>query len=228
MPMILDKYYAFKFIYLLTQKWEETEAFKQGILDKNGKELKRIKKLKTQDEKSAYTRFHKLIYSIKRMLSNVPMAQSTIGRYSTALLLIKEETGYLFDEEFLEVARENVLTESVSHTKIVSLLKSSIEEFSGIGGVDMGAGGLPLNKRKHGLGEDNGDCSFAGDAVFDCDSTAFQDSRMGKKKYLKYRTYVGNDKVGERIRQYGLKHPRKGIVLRDSITGAMLYLRRRS
>lgn len=217
---VIDDYFSFKFIFLLTQRWEDTDAFKAGIVDKNGKELKKRRELKSQDEKRAYTRFHKLVYGLKRMLDKVPFAKSTVGRYATALLLIKEETGYMFDKELKELMEDDT-----------DFLKEELEiqEFNGVGGVDMGtSSGLPLNKRNHGVDieEDIGDDSFAGNAIFDCDSATFADCRLGKKKYLKYKTFVGEDETGERIRKYGRANPKKGVILRDSKTKAMLYLRR--
>jgi len=50
-------------------------------------------------------------------------------------------------------------------------------------------------------------------------------SRMGKKKYHRYENYVGNDEVGEAIRAFGRANPSKPIILQDSLTGAMLYLK---
>ena len=50
-------------------------------------------------------------------------------------------------------------------------------------------------------------------------------ARFGKKKYAKYENYVGNDEVGEEIRQYGRANPSKPIIIKDSLTGAMLYLK---
>lgn len=67
---------------------------------------------------------------------------------------------------------------------------------------------------------------FAGFEVFDVDSETFQRSRLGKKKFDRYRTYVGTAQMGETIRQYGRKHGHKGIILRDQTTGAMMFLRR--
>ena len=58
-----DFFYAIRFLRLLTTKWEKTNAYKLGIVDKNGKVLK---KPETSEEKGAYNVFHKLVYNIKR------------------------------------------------------------------------------------------------------------------------------------------------------------------
>ena len=53
----------------------------------------------------------------------------------------------------------------------------------------------------------------------------FMRARYGKRRYAKYEQYVGNDEVGEAIRQYGRANPGKPIVLQDELTGSMIYLK---
>ena len=48
---------------------------------------------------------------------------------------------------------------------------------------------------------------------------------MGKSRYVRYEKYVGNDKLGEAIRQYGRENPKAAIILKNSGNGAMLYLK---
>lgn len=97
-----DFFYALRFLRLLTTKWEDTNAFKLGIVDKNGKKLK---KPETSEEKSAYNTFHKLVYNIKRLINKIPLGKSTLASYAAALFLIKEQTG-ISDKKLLKVIRE--------------------------------------------------------------------------------------------------------------------------
>lgn len=94
-----DAFYAFRFLRLLTTPWESTGAFKAGIIDAEGKV---IKKPETSDEKSVYNLFHKLVFNIKRLLNKIPFGKTTIASYITALYLIKEETG--LDDVMLKAA----------------------------------------------------------------------------------------------------------------------------
>lgn len=97
-----DFIYALRFLRLLTTKWEKTNAFKLGILDKNGKVLK---KPETNEEKNAYNIFHKLVYNIKRLINKLPLGKSTIASYAAALFLIKEHTG-ISDDKLKKVIQE--------------------------------------------------------------------------------------------------------------------------
>lgn len=67
--------------------------------------------------------------------------------------------------------------------------------------------------------------TFAGAPVFTVDMDRVMKSRFGKNRYHRYDRYVGNDSVGEAIRQYGRKNP-GDIILKDEKTAVMSYLRR--
>ena len=67
--------------------------------------------------------------------------------------------------------------------------------------------------------------TFGGKKVFVVSPERFFDSRLGKSRYQRYEKYVGNDKLGEAIRQYGRNNPKESIILKNSGNGAMLYLK---
>ena len=92
---IADLAYAVRFLRLLVTPWEKTEAFKTGVVDKNGK---KIKKPDTPEAKSAYTLFHKLVFNIKRLLNKAPGGKSKLASYAAALFLIKEHTNMSEDK----------------------------------------------------------------------------------------------------------------------------------
>ena len=97
-----DFFYAVRFLRLLTTKWEKTNAYKLGIIDKNGKKLRTPEKA---EEKSAYNIFHRLVFNIKRLINKLPFGKSTLASYLGALFLIKEHTR-LTDEEIKKVMKE--------------------------------------------------------------------------------------------------------------------------
>jgi hypothetical protein len=68
---------------------------------------------------------------------------------------------------------------------------------------------------------------FAGDNVFEVSSNVFMKCKGEKGRYDHYVRSVGNDPVGLEIREYGLKNPGKGIVIKDSTYGTMMTLRKR-
>ena len=66
---------------------------------------------------------------------------------------------------------------------------------------------------------------FGGKKVFIVSPEKFWNARMGKSRYTRYEKYVGNDKLGEAIRQFGRENPKAPIILKNSENGAMLYLK---
>ena len=111
-----DLFYAFRFLKLLVTPFEKTEAFKLGIIDKDGKVLKKATERNSPEEKSAYTVFHRLVFNIKRLLAKVPGGKSVIGRYGAALFLIKEHTG--MSEKAIIKALEKYLETDLSTNQL--------------------------------------------------------------------------------------------------------------
>ena len=97
-----DLFYTLRFLRLLTTPWNKTNAYKEGIVDENGKVLK---KPETSKEKAVYNTFHRLVYNLKRLLNKVPLGKSTIASYAAALFLIKEESN-MSDIAIRKVIRE--------------------------------------------------------------------------------------------------------------------------
>ena len=97
---LADTAYALRFLRLLTMPWEKTEAFKLGIIDKDGRRteykdavnVRRPTPIDTPKKKSAYTVFHKLVFNLRRILAKIPFGKTVVARYGAALYLIKEHT----------------------------------------------------------------------------------------------------------------------------------------
>ena len=92
MSRLVDTYTVYKIITKLVTTWEKTQAYKYGIIDKNGNVLKTYKSLETKQEKESYTVLDRFIFNLKRLLQKLPGGKSKFATYATAaLLLLKEE-----------------------------------------------------------------------------------------------------------------------------------------
>jgi len=100
-----DLVYTFRFLKLLVTKFEDTGAYKAGIIDKDGNRIKDYN-MNTIDARNAYrdnyTAFHRLVFNIKKLMAKVPGGRSTIASYAAALYLIKEQ--YDLTDDNLETA----------------------------------------------------------------------------------------------------------------------------
>ena len=100
-----DLVYTIRFLKLLVTKFEDTDAFKAGIIDKDGKKNKDFNTNSMDDReayRSHYTPFHRLVLNLKRIMAKVPGGQSVVARYGAALALIKEH-GELSDANLMKI-----------------------------------------------------------------------------------------------------------------------------
>ena len=276
-------YFVYQFLKKLVTPFEKTEAFKLGIIDKDGKILKKRRDLETKEEKAAYNLSDTLVWNLKKILGKIPLGKSKLASYAAALYLIKEQGNgkILVDEkelekqffDYFEKLQSDELSESTydnisdktvigilqaydeeqeSHSKFLTLaniytglskkyiqeefltmtlpfdetINEEFEQFldedapvTGTAGV--ATRGIPLGKPPKGLVMKK----FAGMDVFAINPSLYPKSRQGKKKYDRYSRYVGEDDAGNYIRAFARKYPKKPIIVMDSDTGCMQFLR---
>ena len=97
-----------------------------------------------------------------------------------------------------------------------------------VAGLGVGAQGEPgarPRKKKKMIDESVKMSRFAGKDVFIVDSDTYHACRLGKKQYARYEKYVGKNRIGLAIREYGLKYPKRPIILQNGDSGPMLYLK---
>jgi hypothetical protein len=90
MSRIVDNLLAFKVLKLLTTNFEDTPAYKEGIIDSKGKNLRKATTLKTTAEKDAYTYLHRLVFNMKKIINKLPGGESKTKSMIAALFLVKE------------------------------------------------------------------------------------------------------------------------------------------
>lgn len=91
-----DLVYTFRFLKLLTTPFEETEAYKRGIINADGSINKDFDKGSMENReayKNYYTPFHRLVFNVKRLMAKAPGGSSRLASYAAALYLIKEKFG---------------------------------------------------------------------------------------------------------------------------------------
>ena len=131
MGRAIDLFVNYRFIKLLVTPFDKTEAFKLGIIDKDGKRTlvqgtDRPTTLNTIDEKNAYTILHKLVFNIKKIFSKVPGLRTKLGTYAAALFLLKDtfkehvDDPDVFEKEFMKYLKEEgyELDDTISETVI--------------------------------------------------------------------------------------------------------------
>jgi hypothetical protein len=103
MGRAIDVLITYRIIKMLITPFEKQDAYKYGIIDKNGKVLRKTKELKTAKERDSYTILHRFVFNLKRLINVIPGGKSKIGPYAAALgLLLKESK----DLNMVEIEKE--------------------------------------------------------------------------------------------------------------------------
>ena len=107
----LDAWIVYRFIKTLVTPFDETDAFKLGVVDANGKLKLKTDKM-TSEQKASYTLFHRLVFNIKRLIEKIPGGKSKIGSYAAALFLLREQLGdeegvLIMEKTFMSFLRDN-------------------------------------------------------------------------------------------------------------------------
>jgi len=95
----IDLFVAYRFLRILTTPWEEQPAFEHGIIDKDGKLLRKANTLNTTAERESFTLLVRLVFNLKRILHKIPGVRTKLGTYATALYLLKQHFADQVEEE---------------------------------------------------------------------------------------------------------------------------------
>ena len=119
MGRAIDLFVTYRFLKLLTTPFEKQDAFKLGIIDKDGNRIKKPNStlpavdLATAELKNSYTILHKLVFNIKKIFEKVPGLRTKVGTYAAALFLLKDtfkesvDDPDMFEKEFMKYLKEN-------------------------------------------------------------------------------------------------------------------------
>ena len=138
MGRAVDLFVTYRFLKILTTPFEKQEAFKLGIIDKDGNRIipqtsgsknvatTKAPPLTTTEQKTAYTILHKLIFNIKKIFAKVPGLRTKVGTYAAALFLLKDtfkesvDDPDMFEKEFMKYLKEEgvELDNTISETVI--------------------------------------------------------------------------------------------------------------
>ncbi len=89
---VIGAFTVYKFIKLLSSPFNQMDAFKYGIIDKDGKYLKDVDSL-TGHEKKSVDAFHRMIIGMKKIIDTHqnPSIRAKMKRLPTALMILQDE-----------------------------------------------------------------------------------------------------------------------------------------
>ena len=118
MGRAIDLFVTYRFIKLLVTPFEKQDAYKLGIIDKNGNRITipntsppKPTPLDKIEEKNAYTVLHKLVFNIKKLFNKVPF-RTKLGTYAEHYFLLKDTfkedvDPKMWEKEFMKYLKES-------------------------------------------------------------------------------------------------------------------------
>lgn len=109
MSQLVDNLIAYRILTMLVKPFEETSAFKLGIIDAKGNNLKKSNTFHSSDERDSYTYLHRLVFNMKKILNRLPGGESKLKSLVAALFLVKEyyvskdRTTSLMESRYLDI-----------------------------------------------------------------------------------------------------------------------------
>ena len=140
---IIDNLIAYRILSMLVTPFKDTKAYKLGIIDDKGTNLKKTSTLKTSEERDAYTYLHRLVFNMKKIIAKLPGGDSKLTSLVAALFLVKEyyvskdRTTSLMEQRFTRILEEV--------NKGVVLVEEEIELSKFLAFKEEGEGGAPTN-----------------------------------------------------------------------------------
>ena len=132
MSRIVDNLIAYRILKMLVTNFEDTEAFKLGIIDAKGKNIRKANTLQTSKERDAYTYLNRLVFNMKKIINKIPSGESRIKSLVAALWLVKEQyqsgsrSTALMQEKFDNIMK--LLDNRVSLVEEEIIVKKFLEE----------------------------------------------------------------------------------------------------
>jgi hypothetical protein len=117
---------------MLVTNFEDTEAYKLGIIDKKGKNIRKANTLQTSKERDAYTYLNRLVFNMKKIINKIPSGESKMKSLVAALWLVKEQyqsgsrSTALMQEKFDNIIK--LLDNRVSLVEEEIIVKKFLEE----------------------------------------------------------------------------------------------------
>jgi len=129
MSRAIDLIITYRVVKMLITPFNKFKAFDLGIIDADGKVLRKFKTVKGSERKH-YTMLHRFVFNLKRILKKVGLG-SRLGSFGVALaLLIKEDKSYLQHKDAIESAVITYLKEE----NLYNMLLNEIREIPEIPG----------------------------------------------------------------------------------------------
>lgn len=149
MSRIVDNLIAYKILTMLITPFEETEAYKLGVIDKDGKNLIKTSKMDSSDQKDSYSYLTRLVFNIKKIINRLPGGESKLKNLVAAFWLVKESyenKRTVMFEDYTKLLRNDIVLveEEIQVRKFLEQKKQELDE-DGVGAAVVNTTGAAVS-----------------------------------------------------------------------------------
>jgi len=138
----LDLFMIYQFLRRLVKPFNKWDAYKEGVIDRNGKVLI-PKKERTKKQKDAWGYYDRLLANLKKLLAKVPGGRSRLASFAAALLLLREQNLNPDDTEYLAECLDHYMVEAKTLLTEDSAGTTNVAGAGKIAGIGVGPQGDP-------------------------------------------------------------------------------------
>ena len=108
---VVDLAAIYMFLKRLVTPFDQWDAYKTGLIDKNGKVIV-SKADRTPEQNKSFGYFDRLVANLKKLLGKIPGGKTRIASFAAALLLLREKNIDPDDIEYLEECLQHYMKEA--------------------------------------------------------------------------------------------------------------------
>lgn len=223
MSKLVDNLITLRVLRLFTMRYEDTQAYKLGIINDKGEQLIKMSNFTTGSQSDAYTILHRLVFRLRGLLEKVPFVKNRLANYAAALLLIKEKI--VKEEEFFET--DDVLLEKLdammyrpgfylAEQAVRKQWEDAAANATGpaVAGTGDDSSTVVVRKKKRKT------------AMFTVTPDVFSRFAKGKKKFERWSKYLNvEDEAEASIYNFARRNPDGMIILQCADTGNQKAIR---
>ena len=134
----MDIYLIYEFLRRLTTPFENWDADKTGVIDKDGKVIA-PKKERTPEQEKSWGYYDRLLANLKKLLGKIPLGKTRVASFAAALLLLREQN---LDPDNLDQLQE-ILEDYMVEAEMLTEDLTNTAGSGNIAGIGVGPDGEP-------------------------------------------------------------------------------------
>ena len=149
MSILVDNLVAYRVLSMLVKNFEDTKAFKLGIIDAKGKNIRKANTLQTSQERDAYTYLNRLVFNVKKIINRLPGGDTKLKNLVAAFWLVKESyenKRTVMFEDYTKLLRNDIVLveEEIQVRKFLEQKKQELDE-DGVGAAVVNTTGAAVS-----------------------------------------------------------------------------------